>query len=332
MKNGKPNAIRHAKQEVSKIIESERSEIYLADVKCLKTNPFQENSVDFLIVTGLAYELAMFKDVFKPYGRWESSDYNCEYYFADIDSETRSYSIALVSGRDMGNIYSSQATFAGVADLDPAVVISAGIGYTLNPAKLKLGDIHVTNQVIHWSWTAKEHGVQGRKTRPRIMPVGVDNILRQIVDYIKGVKLGQVSYRDWVEETKKRQPKVAREKVNEVLQKIDKSLKCGIPGDYYSYRCNVESGNIVVSDDSVIASVKAIKARSLFENFMSGEMEAAGVASAINVHKSHREFVAIRGICDFGYGKEALEQSSDAFRRIAAMRVASFITELAKGV
>ena len=68
----------------------------------------------------------------------------------------------------------------------------------------------------------------------------------------------------------------------------------------------------MVSDDAVIASIDEIKKRSLFdagnENHISGEMEAAGVAMAIDNRRAIIEFIAIRGISDFGFGKEAFRK------------------------
>ena len=146
------------------------------------------------------------------------------------------------------------------------------------------------------------------------------------------LRCGKTPFAQWLENSRYSQPAVNEDKVKDVLKEIDKAVKCGIPKKIFNERPKVQVGKTMVSDDAVIASIDEIKKRSHFdagnENHISGEMEAAGVAMSLASRRSLIEFIAIRGISDFGFGKEALEGSSNDFRLIAAIRAATFIRSL----
>ncbi len=324
-----PDPFEKAMKDVNTIELLERLKVSNADAKQLEENPFKGSSVDILIVTGLPLELRIFCDVFSVDSRWHSDKFVSEYYFGVVRSDCTKYTVALVFGQDMGNFYASQATNAGIEDLNPKIVISAGIGYTLNPSSLQLCDLHVTDSIVYWGLTSKEYEDSGRKVRAIPVQVKSNHLYQEIRKYVEGLRSGKTSYAQWRESARYDRPTVNLEKVNGVLKEINKAVKCGVPNTIYNELPKVEVGKTMVSDDAVIASIDQIRKRSLFdagnENHISGEMEAAGVAMSIYNRRSMIEFIAIRGISDFGFGKEALESSSNDFRLIAAVRAASFI-------
>ena len=324
-----PDPFERAAKDINTIELLEQLKVSNSNAKQLDENPFKERSVDILIVTGLPLELRIFCDVFSVDSRWHSDKFVSEYYFGYIHSDCKEYTVALVFGQDMGNFYASQATNAGIEDLNPKIVISAGIGYTLNPSSLQLCDLHVTDSIVYWGLTSKEYEESGRKVRAIQVQVKSNHIFQEIRKYVEGLRSGKTSYAQWRESARYDQPAVDEEKVKEVLKEIDKAVKCKVPKTIYNELPKVEVGKTMVSDDAVIASIDQIKKRSHFdsgnENHISGEMEAAGVAMSIYNRRAMIEFIAIRGISDFGFGKEALESSSNDFRLIAAVRAATFI-------
>jgi len=327
-----PDAFEKATKEVKKIEITEQIRVSNSDIPLSTENPFKNKSIDILIVTGLPLELRIFCDVFNVETRWFSDKFVSEYYFGGIESNTRNYTVALAFGEDMGNFYASQVTNAAIEDLNPKVVISAGIGYTLNPNRLQLCDLHITNLLVYWGLTSKEYEDAGRKVRAIPVSVKSNHLLQEVKKYVEGLQNGRTPFAQWVENSRCDQPTVLASKVDEVIKEIDNAIECGIPKHIFNERPKVEVGKTMVSDDAVIASIDEIKKRSHFdvgnENHISGEMEAAGVAMALANRRAHIEFIAIRGISDFGFGKEALESASKEFRLIAATRAATFIRSL----
>ena len=329
LKSGDPKAFEITDQEVQYIALAEQVQASTSDIPLRDENPINGNAIDVLIITGLPLELNIFIDVFEVRSRWYSKTFQAQYYFGSVESDTKVYSVALACGLNMGNIHASQITNAAIEDLNPKIVISAGIGYTLNPKKLQLCDLHITNMIVHWGLTSKEYEGAGRKVRSAPVQVKSNHLFQEIRDYEVGLKKGKTPFIQWQDESKCVQPEIAQAKVDIVLKDINKAIKCGVPTKIFNERPKVEVGNTMVSDDAVIASLKEIKRRSLFEAGnecqISGEMEAAGVAMASAMRRAPIEFIAVRGMSDFGFGKEALEDSSKAFRRIAATRAATFI-------
>ena len=326
------DAFEKATREVNSIEIAEQIRVSNSNIPLLDTNPTKNSPIDILIVTGLPLELRIFCDVFNVDSRWFSDKFVTEYYFGTVVSDNKNYSIALAFGEDMGNFYASQVTNAAIEDLNPKIVISAGIGYTLNPNKLQLCDLHVTDSVVYWGLTSKEYEDSGRKVRAIPVRVKSNHLFQETRKYVEGLRNGKTPFAQWVENSRCDQPVVSSSKVDEVLKEIDKAVKCNIPTSIFNERPQIEVGKTMVSDDAVIASIDEIKKRSHFdvgnENHISGEMEAAGVAMALANRKTLIEFIAIRGISDFGFGKEALEGSSKDFRLIAATRAATFIRSL----
>ncbi len=326
------DAFEKATREVNSIEIAEQIRVSNSDIPLLNTNPNQDSPIDILIVTGLPLELRIFCDVFNVDSRWFSDKFVTEYYFGTVVSNNKNYSIALAFGEDMGNFYASQVTNAAIEDLNPKMVISAGIGYTLNPNKLQLCDLHITDSIVYWGLTSKEYEDSGRKVRAIPVRVKSNHLLQETRKFVEGLRNGKTPFSQWVENSRCDQPVVSNSKIEEVLKEIDKAVKCNIPKSFFNERPQIEVGKTMVSDDAVIASIDEIKKRSHFdagnENHISGEMEAAGVAMALANRKSPIEFIAIRGISDFGFGKEALEGSSNDFRLIAATRAATFIRSL----
>lgn len=323
------DAFEQAEREVEQIEFTERIRINTSDIPLKEKNPVDGESIDVLIVTGLPLELRLFCDVFNVEYRYFSDRYVAEYYFGSVESDNLRYSVALAVGEGMGNFHASQVTNAAIVDLKPKLVISAGIGYTLNPCKLQLCDLHITDSIVYWGLTSKEYENQGRKVRAIPVRVKSNHICQEASKYVQGIRNGKTPFSQWVEDSRENQPEISKEKIDKVLSEIDEVVKCGIPKSVFNERPQVEVGKTMVSDDAVIASIKEIRKRSDFdagnENHISGEMEAAGIAMALANSRSSIEFIAIRGISDFGFGKEALEKSSREFRTIAATRVATFI-------
>lgn len=324
-----PDAFEKAKKEVEKIKEVE--ELHLANVDFIEldNNPYKDKSVDVLIVTGLPLELRIFCDVFDVKKTWVSEKFITEYYFSTVKTASKEYSIALAYGEDMGNFFASQVTNAAIDDLSPKLVISAGIGYTLNPSKLQLCDLHITDQIIYWGLTSKEHDENGRKVRATPVRVKSNHIFQEVRKYINNINHGLTPFKKWKKNSKADQPRANDKKVKEVLKEIDSSINCGVPENIFNEYPQVEDGKTMISDDAVVASLEEIKKRSQLksgnESPISGEMEAAGIAMSLSNRRAHIEFLAVRGICDFGYKKESLEKSSSEFRRITALRAATFI-------
>ncbi len=325
-----PEAFEKAKQEIISIERAEQVQVSVSNIPLLEINPFQNRPIDILIITGLPIELRIFCEVLQVKNRWFSEKYTAEYYFASVRADNKEFSIALTFGEDMGNFYSSQITNAAIEDLNPKAVISAGIGYTLNPNKLQLCDLHITNSIVYWGMTSKEYGKAGRKERAIYTRVKSNHLFDEVRKYKDGLRGGKTPFVEWKKKLAKCvQPKVSEDKVRKVLEEINCVIKCGVPTHIFNEQPNVELGKTMVSDDVVIASIDEIKKRSIFdsgnENHLSGEMEAAGVAMSLANRKSSIEFLAIRGISDFGFGKEELEDYSNEFRIIAATRAATFI-------
>lgn len=324
-----PAAFERAAKDVSFIEITEQIRVSTSDILPLNRNPAKKNPIDFLIVTGLSFELGIFFNVFEVKHSWYSDKFVPEYYFAEVKSNNRIYSVALACGLEMGNLYASQITNAAIADLSPKVVISAGIGYSLNPNKLQLCDLHITDSILHWGLTSKESDGIGRTVRSALVQVKSRHLFQEAGKYVNGLRTGKTSFKKWKNESEYEQPSVSDSEMDKVLSEIDSHIKCGIPNKIFNKRPNVEVGKTMVSDDAVIASIDEIIKRSNYdvgnENNLSGEMEAAGVAMALANRRSSIEFIAIRGICDFGVGKKELEDSSSDFRRIAATRAATFI-------
>jgi|AntAceMinimDraft_9_1070365.scaffolds.fasta_scaffold04124_1 nucleoside phosphorylase len=327
-----PDPFDKATKEINSIEIVEQLKVSNSDTLLLESNPARDSSIDILIITGLPLELRIFCDVFNVDSRWFSDKFVTEYYFGSVISDTKKYTIALAFGEDMGNFYASQVTNAAIEDLNPKLVISAGIGYTLNPSKLQLCDLHITDSIVYWGLISKEYEHSGRKVRAIPVRVKSNHLFQETRKYVEGLRNGKTPFAQWVEDSRCAQPSVNESKVKEVLKEIDKAVNCEIPVNIFNERPKVEVGKTMVSDDAVIASIDEIKKRSLFdagnENHISGDMEAAGVAMALDNRRSLIEFIAIRGISDFGFGKEALECSSNDFRRIAATRAATFIRSL----
>lgn len=329
-----PEPFLKARQEI-KIIESiEQIQVTKADIPLQTDNPAKDKRIDILIITGLPLELNIFCDVFNVQSRWQSEKFNAQYYFGSVKSKNKVYSVALCCGIGMGNFNAALITNAAVEDLNPKIVISAGIGYTLNPCKLQLCDLHITNMIVHWGLTSKEYEGSGRKVRTSPVQVKSSHLFQEVRDYEAGLKKGSTSFAQWKKNSKCSEPKYSKPKVNKVLKEINFAVKCGKPKSIFNESPNIEIGSTMVSDDAVIASLEEITKRSLVhagnEAQISGEMEAAGIALALAIRKAPIEFIAIRGISDFGFGKEALETSSGEFRLIAATRAATFIESLIK--
>ena len=332
-----PNAFEKAAEDVNSIKKAELNRVINRDLQMLDTNPAKNRPIDFLIVVGLPEELNTFRNFFNVASYWESDVFSSTtYFFGEIESKTKIYSVALVYGEDMGNFYALQVTNAAIDDLQPKVVISAGMGYTLNPYKLGLCDLHITNEIMYWGLTSKEYESTDRKeaTKVRSIPVRVrsNHLYQESRKYEKGIRIGKTSFETWKELVKRKLPpksEIMDANINAFLKEIDGVIHCGIPKKIFNESPKVVVGKTMVSDDAVIASIDAIRRRSLFdagnESNISGEMEAAGVAMAVANRKSSIEFIAIRGICDFGFGKNVLEDLSTEFRLIAAYRVATFI-------
>lgn len=324
-----PHPFKQAKTDIEIIEKTEIQRLTTSDIVLLECNPFSDDQIDFLIVTGLGDELRIFCDVFEITTRWSSDKFYTEYYFGKVYSNKRVYSVAIACGIEMGNLHSLQLTNSAIDDLNPKVVISSGIGYSLNPNKLQLCDLHVTSSILHWGLTSKEHQKRGRTVRTTPVHVKSSHLFQEALSYINGLRKGKTPFEKWQSDTVCDQPVVDQEKINGALEKIDEAIKCGIPDTVFNSTANVELGKVMISDDAVVASTSEIRKRSNYatgnENNISGEMEAAGIAMALSYRKSNIEFLAVRGICDFGFGKEALEGSSRQFRHIAATRAATFI-------
>ena len=328
-----PDAFLKAREVVEVIEVIEQSQVRNADVPIIENNPIKKNQLDILIITGLPLELNIFRNIFQVDSRWQSDKFHAQYYFGKINSDYRTYTIALACGQDMGNFHASQITNAALEDLRPKIVISAGIGYTLNPNKLQLCDLHITNTILHWGLTSKEYQ-EGRKVRSTHAQTKSIHLFQEIRDYEAGLKNGKISFQQWRADSTCKQPKISVAKVKKVLKDIHGSINCGVPEKFFNEQPNIIVGSTMVSDDAVIASLEEINKRSLFaagiEAQVSGEMEAAGISMSIAIRKTPIEFIAIRGMSDFGFGKEALEEKSKEFRNIAATRVATFLVSLIK--
>lgn len=324
-----PDAFEKANKEVEKIKEAEELHLANSDFIELEKNPYKDKDVDILIVTGLPLELRIFCDVFDVKTTWVSEKFITEYYFSTVKTANKEYSIALAYGEDMGNFFASHVTSAAIDDLNPKLVISAGIGYTLNPNKLQLCDLHITDQIIYWGIISKEHEGAGRKVRATPVRVRSNHIFQEVRKYIDNISHGLTPYKEWKKNSWTEQPSANNKKVKEVLKEIDSSIDCGVPKNIFNECPQVEIGKTMISDDAVVASLEELKKRSQLksgnESPISGEMEAAGIAMSLTNRRAHIEFIAVRGICDFGYKKESLEESSSEFRRIAALRAATFI-------
>jgi nucleoside phosphorylase len=323
------DAFEQAEIEVENIEFIERTRMSTLDIPLREKIAEDDKPIDIFIVTGVPFELRVFCGVFDVKYRYFSDQYVVEYYFGSVESGNRHYSVALAFGEDMGNFHASQVTTAAIVDLQPKLVISAGIGYTLNPCKLQLCDIHITDSIVYWGLTSKEYESQGRKVRAIPVRVKSNHMCQEVRKYVDGIRKGKTPFLQWVEDSREKRPGISSEKIDKVLIEIHASIKCGIPDCIFNERPQVEVGKTMVSDDAVIASIIEIKKRSAFdagnENHISGEMEAAGVAMALANSRRPIEFIAIRGISDFGFGKEALENLAAEFRLIAATRVATFI-------
>ena len=181
----------------------------------LDKNPTHGDHIDVLIVTGLPLELRIFCDVFNVDSRWFSEKFVTEYYFGKVSSNNKNYSIALAFGEDMGNFYASQVTNAAVEDLNPIIVISAGIGYTLNPNKLQFCDLHITDSVVYWGLTSKEYEDSGRKVRAIPVRVKSNHLFQETRKYVEGLRNGKTPFAQWVENSRYDQPIVSDSKVKE---------------------------------------------------------------------------------------------------------------------
>lgn len=316
-------------KEIKSIEIAEQIKVSNSDIPLLEANPYKNNRIDVLIITGLPLELLIFRGIFKVNSRWASDKFVAEYWFGSVESDNKKYSVALAFGEDMGNFHASQITNAAIDDLNPKIVISAGIGYTLNPTKLQLCDLHITDSIVFWGLTSKEYGDGNRKVRANSVRVRSNHTLQEMRKYVDGLITGKTSFAKWAKDAEQKEPKTNAQKVDEVLSAINIAVNCGKPTTIFNKQPKVEIGKTMVSDDVVIASADEIRKRSLFdagnESYISGEMEAAGVAMALANRRAPIEFIAVRGISDFGFGKEALESSSKEFRLIAATRAGTFI-------
>ena len=205
------------------------------------------------------------------------------------------------------------AVEAAVREWRPATVILLGIAGSLEPDKIKLGDVFVPSKVF--GYTEAKAEVVGGEQRMTYRPTG-DRLDCELLAQARAVYLNDFS--TWQAESLK---------VGLQDAALNPKLKAVAgPNIHMTDNDCLASGNTVVASKAFAKSIQA----ALGPTVKAVEMEAKGLCEALAKIRPAPAALVVRGISDFAdEEKAALEKDTkDGWRRWAAQNAARFALRL----
>ena len=208
------------------------------------------------------------------------------------------------------------AVEAAVRTWRPAAIVMVGIAGSLEPDRLKLGDVIVPSKVFGYS-EGKAEVVDG-KLRMKYRTTG-HRLDCDLTALARAIDINWEA--DWRSASRKagRADTMLRPKL------LARSGKDG-PNLHITDKDSVGSGNVVVASREFAAEVRA----ALDDTVRAVEMEAKGLCEALGKVKPAPSALVVRGISDYAdEDKAALEaDTKDGWRRYAAQNAARFVLAL----
>ena len=220
--------------------------------------PVMGANMDFGIITALDTELYAVKSILDTYEQKKVGA--TTYYLGEINSNNRSFKIALAKTFKMGNVSAALTTQELIHNFDPNYIIMIGIAGGIKRDKLELGDVVVADLVIDYEYSK----ILPESYEPRIDAHQTDYSIVESAQHFDSEG------------------------------SIDLPCPSGEPDKKSKLFIGpIASGNKVVTDEKFIKDIKSHNSK-----IIAIEMESEGVCTAAWHLSIPKRVVIIRGVSD----------------------------------
>lgn len=273
-------------------------------LKVIPSSKEKLSNTDILIIAPLEEEIDEFKGVFSCNDRAHRKG-NSKLFFSEVNGKK----VTILQPNNMGQTDATAAAANIIESAKPSFVFVSGIAAGFDKDPQRLGDILIPESILQYDRIRKVQDVINEntgksttetKTSSKQYPVS-DELFKSLEDFVKHSE----SYKDWINEN--------------TIENENCSDFSTIPKAFL--------GETMASADEVQSSEKRIKELSKTNRKIIGQdMESAGVIVASTYSDYNPKVITVRGISDWGAGKESLEsETSGEVRAQTARRTASFI-------